>query len=52
MRREQADGSEREVAAFERFEHFRIAPRRPCGFDTVVCRSFRQMQHVRAVGEE
>ena len=52
MRREHANGSQREIAAFESLEHFRIAPRRPCGFDTVVCRSFGQMQHVRAVGEE
>ena len=52
MRREQADGSQSEVAAFESLEHSRIAPGRPCGFDTVVCRSFRQMQHVRAVGEK
>ena len=51
-RREQADRSEREVASFEGVEHLRKTARRSGGFDAVVCRAFRQMQHAGAVGEE
>jgi hypothetical protein len=43
MRREQADGTQRELTSFERPEYLRIAACRASGFDTVVRRTLRQM---------
>ena len=52
MRCEQPDRSERQRAVSECLKHRRIAARRPRRFDAVVGRTFREVQHLRAVGEE